>query len=310
MLVLALISAIFVTDLAAQGNQGEVKVKFCANLKSGESRVVLRKVKCEPGEHSIRINKKGPQGEPGPQGLPGPKGDTGATGATGPMGPAGGPVGPPGPRGPEGPAGPPGQQGEPGPAGGPAGPQGIQGPAGPQGIQGVAGASGFIPTFGSFIDTTSQRIGTADTAAAVLYEKMAVPSANGISITSANSADARGSRITFSKLGTYNIQFSFQLLNTHNSAATASIWLSQGGQAVANSNTDVLLDKQNGKYVAAWNFFVKVTDLTPPSNYAEIMWTADKTTSGADYVEIHYSAAVAPRPAIPSVILTVTQVSD
>lgn len=296
---MALLAAFLVTDSPAIGNQGEVKVKFCANLKTGESRVVLRNIPCQRGEHSIRINKKGPKGDQGPQGEPGPKGETGATG---PQGPAGGPIGPIGPMGPRGPQGPAGPQGEPGPAGGPPGPQG---PQGLQGIQGIAGADGFIPTYGGFIDTSTQVITAINTAYGVLLEKTAVPSSSGVTITSANPADVRGSKITFSEAGTYNIQFSFQLQHTDKQAATVSIWLRVNGTDVEWSNTDIYLAKDAARdipYVAAWNFFAKVN---AADQYAEIMWSSDNLTS-----RILAVPAAGGKIGIPSAIVSVTQVSD
>jgi hypothetical protein len=80
------------------------------------------------GHYSLKVNLRGPQGEPGPQGA------AGAPGIQGPVGPAG-PEGPAGPVGPQGLAGPTGAEG-------PAGPQGLTGPQGPQGLQGLTGPPG------------------------------------------------------------------------------------------------------------------------------------------------------------------------
>ncbi len=101
------------------------------------------------GRYALKVNLRGPQGEPGPQGAagaPGVQGAAGAPGTQGPVGPVGpeGPTGPPGlagPQGTPGPQGPPGPVGSPGPPGAP-GPQGVAGPQGAPGPQGLPGPQG------------------------------------------------------------------------------------------------------------------------------------------------------------------------
>ena len=291
-LIAGLISSLFLGNSAAVGNQGEVKVKFCANLKTGESRVVLRSVPCLRGEHSIRINKKGPQGVPGPQGEVGPKGDQGEVG---PQGPTGGPIGPTGPLGPRGPQGPQGEVGPQGPAGGPPGPQGIQG------IQGVAGADGFIPDYGSFFDTTTQTLTGANVATALKFNTAALT--RNVTIDS-------DSKIKFARSGTYNLQFSLQLVHTNKQNALVSIWLRKGlctGSTVdvPFTSTDVFLAKDvtelsDLRYVAAWNFFASIAN----GECAEIYWSSDNSTAQALATNTPVGRE------IPSVILTVNQISD
>ena len=98
------------------------------------------------GRYSLKVNLRGPQGEPGPQGAAGTPGLQGPSGPAGPEGPAG-PIGPQGLAGPQGPQGPQGLMGPQGPEGvqgpqGLIGPQGLTGPPGPQGIQGIPGVNG------------------------------------------------------------------------------------------------------------------------------------------------------------------------
>ncbi len=113
------------------------------------------------GRYGLKVNLRGPQGEPGPQGAAGALGIQGPAGPAGPQGPIGltglaGPQGTPGPQGPPGAMGPmglmgpqgaPGAQGLPGPQGalgpqGLPGPQGVAGLPGPQGAQGIPGTNG------------------------------------------------------------------------------------------------------------------------------------------------------------------------
>lgn len=109
------------------------------------------------------------------------------------------------------------------------------------------------------------------------------------------------SRITIAKSGIYNIQFSAQFDKTDGGDDTVQIWLMKNGSNVANSNTELTLTGNNGKHVAAWNWVVQAS----AGDYFEIAWHSIDTNVFINYV----ASAVSPaRPAIPSVILTVTQV--
>ena len=75
------------------------------------------------------------------------------------------------------------------------------------------------------------------------------------------------------------------------------IWLRHNGADVANSATQIRIQGNNAETVAAWNF----VEAMNAGDYFELMWSTDDTTC-----QILASPAVAPVPAIPSVILTVT----
>lgn len=205
----------------------------------------------------------------------------GRVGATGPQG-VPGPIGSPGPSGPAG------VQGEPGPTGSP----GPSGPAGPQGVPGPTGSPGPAWTgyFGSFYDTTTQTT-TASTAKAMTFDS--TDSANGVSI-------ANGSQITFANAGTYNIQFSAQVDKTDAGSDDIDIWLSQNGTDVPWSNTALTIAGST-RGVAAWNFIVNVV----AGDYVELNWSSPDAAMQL----VSTPAATGPtRPAVPSVILTATQV--
>ena len=106
------------------------------------------------------------------------------------------------------------------------------------------------------------------------------------------------SRIVIANTGTYNVQFSFQLTLTTGSSTNINIWLRINGLDVARSNTFEVL-KNNEYSVAAWNF---VYDFSG-NDYFELITSANN--SGAQLV----SATPANQPAVPSAILTVTQVA-
>ena len=109
------------------------------------------------------------------------------------------------------------------------------------------------------------------------------------------------SRITMAKAGIYNIQFSAQFDKNDSGDDTVQIWLRKNGNNIANSNTEMTLVGNNGKHVAAWNFVVQAS----AGDYYEIAWHSADT---AVFIKYIVAASTPTRPAIPSVILTVTQV--
>jgi hypothetical protein len=149
--------------------------------------------------------------------------------------------------------------------------------------------------FGQFYDTTIQS-GSASTAYAMKFNTTDI--ASGVSIVSS-------SRITVANTGIYNLQFSAQLNNTANTNIVFDIWFGVDGSPLSNSNTQVEIDKQPGTFgrnVASWNVILPLT----ASQYAEIYWACNAATG-----QLFYSGSVTnpTRPAIPSVIATMTQVA-
>lgn len=112
---------------------------------------------------------------------------------------------------------------------------------------------------------------------------------------------ASDSRITLAKAGVYNIQFSAQIFKDDGGTDLIDIWLKKNGANVANSNTELAIVGNDGRFVAAWNFVVQAS----AGDYYEIAWSSADTQI---YLEARGAASNPTRPAIPSVILTVTQV--
>jgi hypothetical protein len=182
------------------------------------------------------------------------------------------------------------------------GAQGPIGPQGPQGIQGPAGPAGFGDS-GSFWDDTTQGNGgvapyAANTAYAMTYDTADIANNQGVSITS-------GSQVTFTHAGVYNIQFSAQLERTQGgSSSNVSIWLRENGVDVPLTDTDITVQSNATRLVAAWNFFAPVSCATTCDHY-ELMWSSESPYMSILYLPPQTAPA---RPAIPSVILTVNQV--
>jgi hypothetical protein len=108
-------------------------------------------------------------------------------------------------------------------------------------------------------------------------------------------------KLTVLKNGAYNIQFSAQVDKTDSGSDNIDIWLATNGTAVADSNTRITVPTNNGKVVAAWNWVVDAI----PSHYFEIQWYS-LDNSMRLYAEGQQSNPL--RPAIPSVIVTVTEI--
>jgi hypothetical protein len=121
--------------------------------------------------------------------------------------------------------------------------------------------------------------------------------------TSGNGVIVSGNtRFVVASAGTYNLQFSCQIESTGGgSAQTMDIWLAINGNNVDNSNTQVIGNSNNGRGVASWNFVEPLN----AGDYMELkFWVSDVRLGFAyDAPQINPT-----RPAIPSVIVTVTQV--
>jgi hypothetical protein len=112
---------------------------------------------------------------------------------------------------------------------------------------------------------------------------------------------ASDTRITLAKAGVYNIQFSAQIYKAGGGTSLVDIWLRKNGSNVAQTNTEVQIIGNTGRTLAAWNFVVQAS----AGDYFEIAWASADTGVYLDAVGTQSNPT---RPAIPSVILTVTQV--
>lgn len=109
------------------------------------------------------------------------------------------------------------------------------------------------------------------------------------------------SKITIAYAGIYNIQFSAQFDKTDGGDDTVEIWLKKNGNNISNSNTHLTLHSQDGKGVAAWNWFVNAA----AGDYYQIAWFSSDTALFMNYV----ASGINPtRPETPSLIVTVNRV--
>ena len=145
------------------------------------------------------------------------------------------------------------------------------------------------PRYGSFYDTTDQTAAVINTAYGMTF--------NTTDISYGVTSGSPTSRIYVDRSNIYNIQFSAQFINTGGGANRVWIWLRKNGVDVTQSATVIRIQGNNTENVAAWNFLLQLN----ASDYFELMWEVDSTN-----ISLHADAATAVHPAVPSIILTVT----
>jgi hypothetical protein len=97
--------------------------------------------------------------------------------------------------------------------------------------------------------------------------------------------------------GIYNFQFSAQLDKTSGGVGLVYIWARINGVNVPNSAGQLRIKDNNSEMLAAWNYVLEMN----AGDYFELMWEVDDTS-----LQLLSDAASAVHPAVPSVILTVT----
>ena len=153
--------------------------------------------------------------------------------------------------------------------------------------------------YGAFQDGTDQTAANTTTAYAITFDTTDFN--NGVTLSNS-------SRLNVSQAGIYNIQFSVQFKNTTNDTQDVDVWFKKNGTNIDKSNSRFGLGprKSSGDpthMVSAMNFFVSMET----NDYVEIMWRPSDVGISIE----HYATSTTPtRPAIPSVIATMTFVSN
>lgn len=166
-------------------------------------------------------------------------------------------------------------------------------------IFGPRGAKFINAPYGSFQDSTNQTAANTTTAYAVTFNT--TDFSNGITLSNS-------SHINVSQAGLYNYQFSIQFKNTSNDNQDFDIWFMKNGSNIANSNSrfNIHARKSNGDpshLITAMNFFVDMQE----NDYIQLMW---RTTDIGVSIEALSASTSPTRPAIPSVIATMSFVSN
>ena len=160
------------------------------------------------------------------------------------------------------------------------------------GETGPTGAGGALGYYGNFLNSVTQTFATNTNTAFLLNSTV---ESNGVSID-----PSVASRIVVANAGTYNFQFSAQL-RANSGATNFIIWYRINGTDVPLSATDVRL--ANNEYdVASWNFVQTMT----AGQYFELIGVGAQHPVTLEALPAKTTSP--PYPAIPSLILTVTQV--
>jgi hypothetical protein len=152
--------------------------------------------------------------------------------------------------------------------------------------------------YGSFSNNTDQLSPSVGSTSVVEFDT--TEESNGVYLAS-------DSRVYVRNYGTYNLQFSLQLVNSANSIEYADVWFRVNGVDVPRSASRFGLPVRKGAnqpshVIGCVNIFLELQ----AGDYVEIAGT----TSSTDVSLEHYDAdAVIPRPAIPAVIFTVNYIA-
>jgi hypothetical protein len=143
--------------------------------------------------------------------------------------------------------------------------------------------------YGSFYDTTTQTATTINTAKAITFNSTDL--SNGVFIGSPTS------RIIVDSEGIYNFDTSFQLDKTSGGTDRFYLWFRLNGTDVPESASQIRIQGNDAEIFSSLNYFFDLK----AGDYIEMMFSA----SSLD-IELLSVVAAAPVPAIPSIILTVS----
>jgi hypothetical protein len=166
-------------------------------------------------------------------------------------------------------------------------------------LLGPRGGKYINAPYGAFQDGTDQTAANTTTAYAITFDT--TDFSNGVTLSNS-------SRLNVSQAGLYNLQFSIQFTNTTNASQDVDVWFRKNGTNIDKSNSRFGFAPRKGAgdpfhTIAALNFFVSLA----ANDYVQIMW---RTTDVGVQIE-HYAASSTPtRPAVPSVIATLSFVSN
>jgi len=153
--------------------------------------------------------------------------------------------------------------------------------------------------YGEFEDNTDQTAANTTTAYAITFDTTDL--SNGVTLSNS-------SRLNVAQSGIYNIHFTIQVKNTVNDSEDIDIWFRKNGTNLAGSNKRFGMSARKSAgdpshLVAAMNFFVKLA----ANDYVEIMFRVSNVGVSLE----HFAASASPdRPAVPSVVVTVSLVSN
>ena len=153
--------------------------------------------------------------------------------------------------------------------------------------------------YGAFQDSTDQVAANTTTAYAITFDT--TDFSNGVTLSNS-------SRLNVVTAGLYNCQFSIQFKNTTNDTQDVDVWFRKNGTNIVKSNSRFGLAPRKSAgdpshTIAALNFFVDMAE----NDYIELVFRVSDTGVSIE----HYATSTTPtRPAVPSVIATMSFVSN
>lgn len=142
--------------------------------------------------------------------------------------------------------------------------------------------------YGSFYDTTTQVATVINTATAITFNTTDLSQGVFLSTTS---------RVMVDTEGIYDYQILIQLDKSSGGTAEFYIWFRLNGVDVTDSASQIRLQGNNAEIFSSLNYFFDLK----AGDYVEIMFSVTDVS-----VQIAATAAAAPHPGIPSIILTVS----
>ena len=151
--------------------------------------------------------------------------------------------------------------------------------------------------YGSFQDTTDQTAASANTAYPITFNT--TDYSNGVYISSS-------SRINVRNAGTYNLQFSAQVVNTDSQIHDIDIWLRKNGFDVSGTNGQVSIPNRHGgvdgRLLPAWNYIIDLA----AGDYLQLVWNTTSTQVSLEHIGTQTSPT---RPSTASIIATMQYIA-
>jgi hypothetical protein len=145
-----------------------------------------------------------------------------------------------------------------------------------------------LARYGSFYDTTTQVATFINTPTVITFNTTDL--SQGVFL-------ATNAQVKVDSEGIYNFQVSIQLDKTTGGTAIFDLWFRLNGVDVADSASRIRIQGNNAEVFSSLNYFFDLK----ANDYIELIFSVDDLG-----VELTAFAAAAPVPAIPSIILTVS----
>ena len=163
------------------------------------------------------------------------------------------------------------------------------------------GMSGLLVPHGAFHSSLTQQASAPNITQAVVFENTDFSQGVTVALDSNNHL----TKIVLDQGGVYNFQFSAVLhhLGGGGNENNIYMWFRKNGIDIPNSNTKLTVPTNSPYIIAAWNIFITAE----PGDYVQLVGFP---TNANIILEALPAQTTSPQyPAIPSVIMTVNQIS-